>query len=222
MYKKNLIITIDGPAGAGKTTVAQKVAKRLGYLNIDSGSMYRGLTWKVLKENIDLNNEKELVKTVKETKINLKQVHGKFRVIVDTEDVTDKLRTQEINQNINTIADIPEVREYLLKIQHKLGKKGGIIMEGRDIGTAVFPDADKKFYLDADIKERTRRRSKELILCDEKINLSQLEELIRRRDKKDKNRAVNPLRIPKDAILINTTGLSIEQVVQRILKKIRN
>lgn len=220
MSKEKLIIAIDGPAGSGKTTIAKKVAKALGYLHIDSGSMYRALTRKVIKEKIDLDNKAELLKVVKATRIDLKQVDGKFIVLLDGENVSDKLRTPEINKNINTIAAVPEIRRYLLEIQRKLGKDGGIVMEGRDIGTAIFPHADSKFYIDASIKERTRRRFKELSDSGKKVDLSKLEKSIRIRDKKDKTRDTNPLRIAEDAIVIDTTGLSINEVTQKILKEI--
>ncbi len=220
MSKEKLIIAIDGPAGSGKTTIAKKVAKALGYLHIDSGSMYRALTRKVIKEKIDLDNKAELLKVVKATRIDLKQVDGKFIVLLDGENVSDKLRTPEINKNINTIAAVPEIRRYLLEIQRKLGKDGGIVMEGRDIGTAIFPHADSKFYIDASIEERTRRRFKELSDSGKKVDLSKLEKSIRIRDEKDKTRDTNPLRIAEDAIVIDTTGLSINEVTQKILKEI--
>jgi CMP/dCMP kinase len=218
--KKKMIITIDGPAGAGKTTVARRVAGALGYLHIDSGSMYRGLTLKVLREQINLNDQKSIIKTVRGTNLALKQVKGENRVFIDNKDVTDKLRTADINANINTVAAIPQVRQYLLKIQHKLGTKGGIVMEGRDIGTVVFPRAEKKFYLDASIKERAERRFKELHSAGKRANLDEIKRSIHLRDKKDKTRDTHPLCIPKDAKVIDTTGLSVEQVIARILEEI--
>lgn len=221
MDKRKLIIAIDGPAGSGKTTVAKNVAEILDYLHIDSGSMYRALTLKVLKQKINLDNKGELIKLAKATKIDLEQIEGKFTVLLDGEDVSDKLRTPEINKNINTIAAVPEIRKHLLEIQRTLGKNGGIVMEGRDIGTVVFPHADRKFYLDASIKERIRRRFEELSDNGREINLSKLEESIRTRDKKDKTRDANPLKIAEDAIVIDTTGLSIEEVTQRILRDIK-
>lgn len=221
MKKKKFIISIDGPAGAGKTTVARRVAEALDYLHIDSGSMYRGLTWKVLKEKVNLNNPESIIKTVRKTDLVLKYLSRKNRVFIDSKDVTNKLRTAQINANINTVAAIPGVRQYLLKIQRRLGKEAGIVMEGRDIGTVVFPRAEKKFYLDASIKKRAIRRCKELQSGGKKADLAEIERSIRRRDKKDKTRDTNPLRIPKDAIIIDTTGLSIDEVTQKILKEIK-
>ena len=220
MRKKKTIVTIDGPAGAGKTTVARRVAEALGYLHVDSGSMYRGLTRKVLEEKIDLNDIKSIIKTVRGVKLNLKQIKGKNRVFIDNKDVTAKLRTPDINANINTVAAIPGVRRYLLKIQRKLGARGGIVMEGRDIGTAVFPRAGNKFYLDASIEERARRRFKELRGAGKAANLAQIKRSICLRDEKDKTRDTHPLRIPAEAVVIDTTGLSINQVTGRILKEI--
>ncbi|MFH1239185.1 MAG: (d)CMP kinase [bacterium] len=220
MKKKKIIVTIDGPAGSGKTTVASLTAGKLGYLHIDSGSMYRGLTWKVLQKKINLNDTPGIIKTVRRTKLVLKQGRGKNKVLIDGKDVTAKLRTAEINANINTVAAIPAVRQCLMKIQHWLGKKGGIVMEGRDIGTVVFPRAEKKFYLDASIKERAVRRFKELREAGKRADLADIERSIRRRDKKDQTRRTHPLRIPEDAVVIDTTGLSIKQVTARILEEI--
>ncbi|MFH1784256.1 MAG: (d)CMP kinase [bacterium] len=220
MDKKCFVIAIDGPAGSGKSTVAQAVARELGYLHVDSGSMYRALTWKALKDKVDINDKAAVIKSTTGARIGLRQQKGKQRVFIDGKDVTYFLRGSEINENINTIAAIPEVRKYLLNLQREIAKEGGIVMEGRDIGTVVFPDAQKKFYLDASIKERTRRRFEELVQKREIVDVLELEESIKKRDKKDKTRSTNPLRIADDAIVIDTTGLSVDDVIKKILEKI--
>jgi cytidylate kinase len=219
--KKRAVITIDGPAGAGKTSIAKIVSRKLGYNYIDTGAMYRAISWKAFRERIDLKAKKELIKMVRNTKIELKNRAGMVRVYLDGKDVTNKIRSKRLAEGASILAKIPEVREQLMKIQRRLGSSGGIVVEGRDIGTVVFPRADYKFYLDASIKERALRRYRELKAKGEKGELAELEKAIRSRDKRDRTRGVAPLKIAPDAIVIDSTDMSKKEVVEFILKRIQ-
>lgn len=220
--KNGLIIAIDGPAGSGKSTVSQRVAKKLGYIYIDTGAMYRALTLKALTTNTNLKDPKALVHLISQTKINLKNSsRGLTRVFLDAEEVSQEIRTLPVTNSVSYIARTKGVRAHMVKLQRKLGRKGSAVLEGRDIGTVVFPDADKKFYLDASIKERAKRRYKELKQLGQKISLKKLEQDIRIRDAHDKKRKVAPLKIAPDAIYIDTTDLTINEVVDTILKQVK-
>jgi len=205
-----MIIAIDGPAGSGKSTVAKLVARRLGFLYIDTGAMYRSLTLKAMQDKLNLNDEKVLIDMAKNTKIELNPKAAAIRM-------------PEVTNNISYIANVPGVRSEMVKWQRAFGYKSkkGAVLEGRDIGTVVFPDAERKFYLDASVTERARRRFKELKEKGMKINLGQIEEDIRIRDKKDKTRPVGALKKAKDAVLIDTTELTIEQAVEKVLSYIK-
>lgn len=219
--KRRAVITIDGPAGAGKTTIAKIVSRKLGYNYIDTGAMYRAISWKAFRKKIDLKAKEELINMVKHTKIELKNRAGTVRIHLDGKDVTNKIRSKRVTEGASILATIPEVRKELVKIQRILGSSGGIVMEGRDIGTVVFPKADYKFYLDASIKERALRRYKELKARREKRDLAELEKAIRSRDRRDRTRGVAPLKIASDAIVIDSTDMSKKEVVEFILKKIQ-
>lgn len=219
--KKRAVITIDGPAGAGKTSIAKIVSRKLGYNYIDTGAMYRAISWKAFRKKIDLKAKKDLIKMVRNTKIELKNRAGMVSVHLDGKDVTNKIRSKRLAEGASILATIPEVRKELMKIQRRLGSSGGIVMEGRDIGTVVFPQADYKFYLDASIKERTLRRYRELKAKGEEGELAELEKAIRSRDKRDRTRRVAPLKIAPDAIVIDSTDMSKKEVVDFILKRIQ-
>jgi len=219
--KKRAVITIDGPAGAGKTSIAKIVSRKLGYNYIDTGAMYRAISWKAFRKKIDLKAKKDLIKMVKDTKIELKNRAEMVRVYLDGKDVTNKIRSKRLAEGASILATIPEVRKELMKIQRRLGSSGGIVMEGRDIGTVVFPQADYKFYLDASIKERALRRYRELKAKGEEGELAELEKAIRSRDKRDRTRRVAPLKIAPDAVVIDSTDMSKKEVVDFILKRIQ-
>ena len=219
--KKRAVISIDGPAGAGKTTIAKIVSRKLGYNYIDTGGMYRAISWKAFRKKIDLKAKIELINMVRNTKIELKNRAGTVRIHLDGKDVTNRIRSKRVTEEASILATIPEVRKELVKIQRRLGCSGGIVVEGRDIGTVVFPKADYKFYLDASIKERALRRYKELKARGEKGDLAELEKAIRSRDKRDRTRGVAPLKIAPDAIVIDSTDMSRKEVVEFILKKIQ-
>ncbi len=218
--KKNAVIAIDGPAGAGKTSIAKIVSRKLGYNYLDTGAMYRALSWKACREKIDLRNKKDLIKMVRKTRIELKNKSGMARVYLNGKDVSNKVRSKKFVEGASILGAIPEVREKLVKIQRKLGSSGRIVMEGRDIATVVFPKADYKFYLDASIKQRALRRYRELRAKGEQVELTELEKAIRSRDRRDRTRGVAPLKIAPDAIIIDSTDMSKKEVADFILRKI--
>ncbi len=218
--KKKTVVAIDGPAGAGKSTIAKIVARELGYLYIDTGAMYRAITWKTMANKIDLCDEKKIVEMSKKTDIKLVQSDDKLKIFVDGKNVSEKIRSENVTKNTNTIAAIQGVRKILRDKQRLLGKNGGVVMEGRDIGTAVFPDTEKKFYLDAKPKERAVRRWKELKANGKRVSLKKIAQAIRRRDYRDRHRGISPLKKAKDAIVIDSTSLTQKLVAQKILDKI--
>ncbi|MBU0533803.1 MAG: (d)CMP kinase [Candidatus Omnitrophica bacterium] len=219
--KKNTIITIDGPAGAGKTTIAKEVAKRLGFLYLDTGAMYRALTLKALTEGITVEEEEKLVEMVKETILIAKKDDKKgMRIWVDGEEVTDKIRTEEVTNNIWWVCRVKDVRKKMKKLQREIGSSGGIVVEGRDIGTVVFPKAPFKFYLDASIDERAKRRWLEQTNKGIQSDLEKIKQDIKERDNKDFTREIAPLKKAEDAISVDTTGLSIEDVVGKIIEQV--
>ena len=215
-----MIIAIDGPAGSGKSTVSKEVARKLDILYVDTGAMYRALTLKALDKNLDLFDADALVSLAKNTDIELIfDNENKFAVLLDGKDVSARIRTPELTKNIRFIAGVPGVRKEMVKLQRKAARKGkGAVLEGRDIGTVVFPDADKKFYLDADFQERTKRRHDELVHGGQKIDLADIKKDVEFRDKNDMERKIGPLKKAEDAIVIDTTKMSIEQVAEKIIE----
>jgi len=212
-----MIIAIDGPAASGKSTVGRLVAKRLGYLYLDTGAMYRALTLKAIERGVDLKNERALIDLARKTQIDLKVGRGgELKVFLGQRDVTHEIRAPGITNEVSYIAKVGGVRERMVNLQREIGQKKNIVVEGRDIGTVVFPKADKKFYLDAHFKERARRRYKELCQSGRSVRLENVEEELCIRDEKDRTREVGPLKKAFDAIHLDTTHLTIEEVVDRI------
>ena len=211
-----MVIAIDGPAGSGKSTVARLLSERLNFFYIDTGAMYRALTYQAIKEKVNLEDEKELHKLARRTKIELRNEDKNRRVFVNGKDVTKKIRIEELTKKVFYIARSPEVRKIMVKNQREIAKKKDVVIEGRDIGTVVFPNADLKIYLDASLKERARRRYKELKEKGERPILSKIEKELRIRDNYDKNRKVAPLKKAKDALYLDTTSLSIDEAVNSI------
>ncbi len=218
-----MIIAIDGPAGSGKSTVSKKVAERLGILYVDTGAMYRALTLKAMNTSISLNDEAGLVGIARSTTIELVQKEDKtLSVVLDGKEVSCQIRTPELTNNIKFVARIPGVRSEMVKMQRKIAQKGkGAVLEGRDIGTVVFPDAEYKFYLDAEFEERVKRRHKELVEGGVSVDFVNIKEDVKRRDKSDMERAVAPLRKAEDATVIDTTKLTIDKTVEKILTHIQ-
>lgn len=214
---RGLVIAVDGPAGSGKSTVAKLIARRLNYLYIDTGAMYRALTLKALKVKADLESEDELGALAKRTDIKLKYGGDQLNVYLDGEDVTTAIRTPEVTNSVRYIARAKPVRAHMVSLQRKMGDNGGVVLEGRDIGTVVFPDADKKFYLDASFDVRVRRRYKELKETGADINEEDVSADLKRRDDSDINRSIGPLKKADDAIFVNTSDLTIDGVVDKII-----
>jgi len=215
-----LIIAIDGPAGSGKSTVAKEVAKRLGLLYVDTGAMYRALTLKAIEEGLDLKNESVLIDLARRTRIEFgTDSESELFVLLDGRIVTEEIRRSEVTNAVKYIARIPDVRKEMVRLQREIISCGDAVLEGRDIGTVVCPNADKKFYLDARLNERVKRRFRELKQKGYDVVLEDVKRDVEIRDYTDKNRDVGPLKIAKDAVVIDTTDLSIEEVADLILKE---
>ncbi|PIP18862.1 MAG: cytidylate kinase [Candidatus Omnitrophica bacterium CG08_land_8_20_14_0_20_41_16] len=213
-----MIIAIDGPAGAGKSTVAKLVAKSLGYLYLDTGAMYRALTFKVLEEGIDIADTKKITDLASKSIISfINNPDGQIKILLDGIDVSLDIRQSRITKLVSDVAKIKGVRQVMLKLQRELGIKGKVVLDGRDIGTVVFPDAEKKFYIDAGLKERVKRRYKELKGLGQNVTVDAVEDDLSNRDKIDSNREFAPLKKADDAIYVDTTDMTIEEVVSKIL-----
>jgi len=218
--KKKLIITIDGPAGAGKSTVSKILAKKLGYIYLDTGALYRALAYKTVKQKIKFNEPSALESLCSSTEVVLKNAGGRMKVYVDDEDVEDKIRTEEIGLVASKISTFAVVRQKLLSLQREAGRQGGIVAEGRDMGSVVFPEADCKFYLDATLGERTKRRHHELLGKGASAEYESIQKDMLSRDKQDTQRAIAPLKAPEGAVIIDSDNLSIDQVVEKIFSTI--
>ena len=217
---KNLVVAIDGPAGAGKSTVAQLAARELGYTYIDTGAMYRAVAWKTLQRHEPVTDEL-ILDVVKDIDVNLQYIDGKTRVTVGSDDVSALIRTPEVSAIVSQVAALGPVRVKMVDLQRKMAERGAVLMDGRDIASHVLPDADVKIYLTASIEERAKRRWKELCEKGYTIELEKLQADIAARDKADSEREISPLVQAEDAVLLDTTGMSIDEVVQAILKMCR-
>ena len=213
----SIIIAIDGPSAAGKSTIAKMVAKTLGIEYIDTGAMYRAVAYKMARHKIKTTDRDEVKRILAETTIRFRE----GRTLLDGEDVSDRIRTPEIARQASLISALPEVRETLVLLQRAMGKEQSIIMDGRDIGTNVFPKANHKFYLTASVEERAKRRYAELLEQGEEANLTDVAAAIAERDYNDSTRAINPLRKAADAVEVDTTSMSPEEVAAELLSIIR-
>jgi cytidylate kinase len=211
---RKLVIAIDGPSGAGKGTVARSVAATLGYRHVDSGAMYRAVGWKAVRDGVALDDEAAVAALAEASRIDVSEA----RVTLDDVDVTRAIRTPEIDRAATAVARLPRVREVLVARQRAMGAGGAIVMEGRDIGTVVFPDADVKVYLDAAPDERARRRALDPAHSAGPIGVAEVKTLLTERDRSDRTRAVSPLYAAPDALVIDTTAKDIDQVVREVLK----
>lgn len=218
---RKLIVAIDGPAGAGKSTVAKRLAKELGYTYMDTGAMYRAFAWKVMKEGIDLSDEKKLERVLQDTSIELLEQDGRSSVLLNGVDVTDRIRTPELSQLASRVSTSKIVRERMVELQRDMGSHGGVVAEGRDIGTVVFPNAEVKVFLDASSGERARRRFEELRSQGREVTVEETLAEMEQRDRRDRERDVAPLRKAEDAVVIDSTQAGVDGVVGRIMQEIK-
>jgi len=217
---KKLLITIDGPAGAGKSSVSKDLSQKLSYLYLDTGALYRAIAYKMIREKRNQEDRQFLIELSNSLDLHLAAKGSMLRVVLDHVDITDFLRTEEIGFLASEISTLPVIREMLLPIQRQFGSLGGIVAEGRDMGTVVFPSADLKFFLSASVSERARRRHRQL--CESGIfsDLEAIKDRIILRDRQDMERAIAPLKVPADAVIIDSTALSFEEVVAVMMNTI--
>ncbi len=216
-----LMVAIDGPSGAGKSTVAKRLARELGYTYLDTGAMYRAIAWAVLNKGLDPSDEVGLRRILATIRLELIVEERGLRLILNSHDVTEELRTPEMSQMASKVSEFKVVRDRMMELQRSMGSRGGMVAEGRDIGTVVFPEADVKIYLDAAKPERARRRFLEL---QAQVKGGTLDETLREmeeRDRRDQERAVAPLRKAEDAVVIDSTSFGVEAVVDRIMREVR-
>ena len=216
---RKLIIAIDGPAGAGKSTIASRIARKLGYVNLESGAMYRALALKAIEWDTSFDDEAALMRLANDSRIELDPSIGGNRVLLDGCDVSTRIRERDVTEAASRVSVHPKVREWMVARQREMGLGGGVVMEGRDIGTKVFPDADVKIFLDADpvVREQRRLEQQKIRGAPAKAMAAELRE----RDRRDRTRAVSPLVAAPDAVVVDSTGLSEEQVLEKVEALIR-
>jgi CMP/dCMP kinase len=216
---RKLIIAIDGPAGAGKSTIASRLARKLDYTSLESGAMYRALALKAILAHVSFEDEAELVKLARNSRIELESAANGNRVLLDGREVTQRVRERDVSEAASRVSVHPEVREWMIRRQQEMGAGGGVVMEGRDIGTKVFPNADVKIFLDADPVERERRRLRQQEVTGTAAELAVQE--LRLRDQRDRNRATSPLVAAPDALILDSTNMSEDEVLRRVEQAVR-
>ncbi len=217
--QKFVIIAIDGPAASGKSTIAKYLADKLSYLYVDTGAMYRAITYYALEKNI-VEDEQAIIEAVRNINLKLDYSDGVTKVFIDGDNVTNNIRTPRVNSKVSDISKIKDVRTELVKLQQKFGENNNLIVEGRDTTTVVFPNADLKIFLTADVRERARRRHLEFSEKGVEISLDEVEKSISNRDKIDSSREISPLTKAEDAVVIDTTNLTIKEEIERIVKRV--
>ena len=217
MNTKKIAIAIDGPAGAGKSSISKVVANELGYLYIDTGAMYRGVTWAVLDSHVDVKNQKDVESLLPSLDLTLEPTANACKVFVKGQDVTDLIRQQQINENVSTIASYKGVREYLVERQQAMAAVGGVILDGRDIGSVVLPKAELKIYLTASADARAKRRWLEVQGTSNEQSLEDIKKNVESRDEMDKNRDESPLVCVEDAIVVDSSNMTFDETVKHIL-----
>ena len=217
MNTKKIAIAIDGPAGAGKSSISKVVANELGYLYIDTGAMYRGVTWAVLDSHVDVKNQKDVEALLPSLDLTLEPTASACKVFVKGQDVTNLIRQQQINENVSTIASYKGVREYLVERQQAMAAVGGVILDGRDIGSVVLPNAELKIYLTASVDARAKRRWLEVQGTSNEQPLEDIKKNVESRDEMDKNRDESPLVCVEDAIIVDSSNMTFEETVEHIL-----
>lgn len=215
-----LTITIDGPAGAGKSTTAKLLASRLGYQYLDTGALYRAVAWFVITKGVEPSDVTQITALLTSMNLQICSTEKELRVSVYSQDVTEHLRSPEISQGASSVAAIPEVRDWLLPYQQEFGSQSGIVAEGRDMGTRVFPTADVKFFLDADIETRTRRRYQDGLQAGHRLSRENVQKEVMNRDARDRSRAIAPLKPAPDAVVIDSSSLTAAQIVEKMLELI--
>ena len=217
MSTKKIAIAIDGPAGAGKSSISKVVANELGYLYIDTGAMYRGVTWAVLDSHVNVKNQKDVEALLPSLDLTLEPTANACKVFVKGQDVTDLIRQQQINENVSTIASYKGVREYLVERQQAMAAVGGVILDGRDIGSVVLPNAELKIYLTASVDARAKRRWLEVQGTSNEQSLEEIKNNVESRDEMDKNRDESPLVCVDDAIVVDSSNMTFDETVEHIL-----
>ncbi|MCD6441594.1 MAG: (d)CMP kinase [Candidatus Marinimicrobia bacterium] len=217
-----IIIAIDGPAGSGKSSTAKEVARRLGFTYIDTGAMYRSVTLEIIRRKIDICDEDQIEKIARESCIQFQWIDNKYHILLNGEDVSDEIRSSDVASLVSPVSAIAGIRKILAERQRQMAQDDNIVMEGRDIGTNVFPDADFKFYMDADIRVRAERRIKDYQAIGQKLSVAEIVRELEKRDKIDSSRSHSPLKKAEDAIIIDTTNLSFEEQVEEIVKIVQN
>lgn len=217
MNTKKIAIAIDGPAGAGKSSISKVVANELGYLYIDTGAMYRGVTWAVLDSHVDVKNQKDVESLLPSLDLTLEPTANACKVFVKGQDVTNLIRQQQINENVSTIASYKGVREYLVERQQAMAAVGGVILDGRDIGSVVLPKAELKIYLTASVDARAKRRWLEVQGTSNEQSLEDIKKNVESRDEMDKNRDESPLVCVEDAIVVDSSNMTFDETVEYIL-----
>ncbi len=215
---KKIVIAVDGPAGSGKSTIAKELAKKMDVTHIDSGSMYRAVAYYMLEQGVDINSEEDVLSKLDEVNLSFKKVAGKQVIFLNGENVSFKIRNNEVSTAASIVSLYAKLREKLVAIQRKMGESESVIMDGRDIGTVVFKDADLKIFLVCDVRERARRRFKEFKAKDENITLDMVVKELKERDKRDENRENSPLKKADDAIEIDSSNMAVREVVDSIVK----
>jgi CMP/dCMP kinase len=216
---RKLIIAIDGPAGAGKSTIASRLARKLGYINLESGAMYRALALKAIEWDASFDDEPALLKLAQNSRIHIEPSLGGNRVLLDGREVTARVRETDVTEGASRVSVHPKVREWMVARQRELGIHGGVVMEGRDIGTKVFPDADIKIFLDADPMVREQRRVQQQHLHGSAAEATAAE--LRERDRRDRTRSASPLQPAPDAVILDSTGLSEDDVLSKVEEVVR-
>jgi CMP/dCMP kinase len=216
-----VIIAIDGPSGAGKSTLAKRLARELGFIYLDTGAMYRALALKVLRQGVDLADDARLARLVESTEIDLQEVNGTLEVLLDGINVAHDIRTPEVSQMASKVSALKIVRARMLDLQRRMGQRGSVVAEGRDIGTVVFPNAEVKVFLDASAGERARRRCSELRAAGRVADLNETLREMEQRDKRDSERDLAPLRMADDALRIDSSNATADAVAAKVLSAIR-
>lgn len=219
--KKKLTIAIDGPSGSGKSTSARLVAQQLGYTYVDTGAMYRAITLHVLNHAVPMRDKSRVVQAAAEVQIQFTRTGQRLEVLLDGKNVTDAIREPRVDKAVGHVSEIPGVRAILVNLQRSLAEEGGIVMEGRDIGTRVLPNADLKFYMDADLSARAKRRQEQLKNQGIDVEFATVKQELKARDKRDSEREESPLRPAEDAVRIDTTHLTIDEQVEFIVERVR-